>query len=758
MARLLAPVVLAIPFVLTMGRELAGLALSEPSELIWLIDEIIVVTSLFLIVTYASRRLQVYFEDWREAADELSEQAGVLSAMAEGVALLKLEDERIVFTNPQFDRMHGYPPGAMLGESIHIIRPPDSTAEEVQDWRRVGRELLEDGRTEFETRSLRRDGTIIWCRSTSILTNDPRHGPVMIIVRSDITTEREAKEAGAVAEARFRQVFEQSPIGLALVRPDGGFERVNRTFEEITGYPAAELEGMTFGEITHPDDLAEDVRQVAATFRGEIDGYQLEKRYIRKDGATVRVDLSVVMLRDESEDRNVALGMVQDVTERHELSRKLRFLADHDPLTGLFNRRRFSQELAGAVAAADGETGRGIAVMVIDIDNFKYINDRYGHTVGDRVIVQTGEVLRARMRIGDVIARQGGDEFVLLLTDIELGAVPGLAEDLVREISSKSRTEGPGFLPEVTVSIGVAVSIVLGSEDPERLIGAADLAMYEAKDAGRNGFRIFEPGERSGFSRGVNWFNRIREALDRDEFTLYCQPLVSLKGDPTPQFELLLRLPAPDREPVSPNAFMPVAERHNLVGEIDRWVARQAISMLRECGPSCPTRLFVNLSGQSVGDMELVAMIEDELHRAGVDPGRLVFEITETSAIADIDRARRFTSEMSRVGCQMALDDFGAGFASFYYLKHVAADYIKIDGEFIRNLVDDPTSQHLVRALTDLGRGLGKRVVAEHLEDQAAIELLVGYGVDYVQGFHFGHPGPATIETLTAARELGPAG
>lgn len=748
MARLLAPVVLAIPFALIIGRELTGFAMSGSSQLIWLVDEILVVTALILIVTYASRRLQEYFEDWRQAADELGEQASVLATMAEGVAMLGLEDERVILTNPQFDRMHGYSPGDLVGESIHVIRPEDSSPEEVRDWGRVSRELLDHGTSQFETRTRRRDGSVIWCRTNSLLADHPKHGPVMIMVRTDVTAEREAMIAGAAAEARFRQVFEQSPIGLALVRPDGGFERVNRTFEELTGYTDVELYGMTFGDITHPDDLDEDLRLTAAMFGGESDGFQMEKRYIRKDGGIVRVALSAVLLREDGEGSGVALSMVQDVTEPYELGRKLRFLAEHDPLTGLFNRRRFERELSETVTDLGGGSGRGIAVMLIDIDNFKFINDSHGHSIGDRLIVRTGEILRRRLRSGDVLARQGGDEFVMLLRDITSEDAPAVAADLVGAISAGARVDGGGSLARATASIGVVTSSALARTNPEELMRSADIAMYEAKDAGRNGFRVYSSRTSSAMVQGVDWHGRIREALDRDGFALYCQPLVSLKGDPAPGFELFLRLPGPDGRPISPSAFLPVAERNNLIGEIDHWVVRRAIRLLAESGPVAPSRLFVNLSGQSVGDLNLVSVIAEELGRTGVESKRLVFEVTETSAIADMERAMRFTSELTRIGCGTALDDFGAGFSSFYYLKHIPTDFVKIDGEFIRNLGDDPVSQQLVRSLAELSRNLGRQTVAEQVEDERTLNLLASYGVDLVQGFLSGRPRPATPQSL----------
>lgn len=749
MARMMAPVIVAVPLVMVFGPGADGL---DPVSIAGLqrIAELIVVVALAAVAVFASRRLQTYYEEWRQAAADLSEQAGVFSAMAEGVAVMRIADNRLVLTNPQFDRMHGYPPGALVGELVERVMPDDPTAAELVRQEKIGQDLIDHGAAQFDTRALRRDGSVIWCRTNSILSEDPQHGPVLIMVKSDITAEYEAKAAGAAAQASFRQVFEQSPIGLALVRHDGSFDRVNGTFADLTGYRQDELLGMTFAEITHPDDLEEDLEKTAAMFRGEAEGLEIEKRYIRKDGGIVRVHLSAVMLRNADGEATVALSMVQDVTERHELSRRLQYLADHDPLTGLYNRRRFEVELERAMSGPDGGVGPGLAVMMIDLDNFKFINDNYGHAIGDQLIVRTGEVLQQRLRHGDVLARQGGDEFVLLLRDVEPQDALSLAIGLVSEISTEARVEGSGFLARATASIGVATRSVTGPGDPEHLIREADIAMYEVKDSGRNGARVYNASAMTNMSQGIDWHDRIRSALDREGFRLFCQPLLSLKGDPVPQFELFLRLPGQDDRPIGPGAFLPVAERHNLIGDVDRWVVTRVIRLLGRCRPDRAPRLFVNLSGQSVGDMDLLGLIAEELARNGVDPDRIVFEFTETSAIANIDRARRFAAELAGIGCHTALDDFGAGFASFYYLKHISTDYVKIDGEFIRNLAEDRTSQLLVRALSELCLGLGKKVVAEQVEDRQALRLLEEYGVDLVQGYLFGRPVPASPGNLAA--------
>ncbi len=754
MARLLAPVVAMVPVVTAVGYGLANRMSTNARAVVRGLDELIVVIALVAIVAYTSRRLQRYFGGWQTAINELAEQANVLSAMTEGVAMVRLSDRTIVFSNHQFESMHGFGPDEMVGNSIDVLMPEDLTEKEMLRRERVGWELADRGSSLYENRSLCRDGSVIWCRTNAILTDDVVHGPALVLVKNDISAERLARAESEDAELRFKQVFEQSPIGLCLVRADGSFERVNRNFEEITGYSSEELYEMTFADITHPDDIDQDLELSGAMFRGATEGFQMEKRYIRKGGDVVWVNLTVTMLTDSGGQPYIALSMIQDVTERHELSRQLQHLADRDPLTGLYNRRRFEQELSRALDVSPGERGRGLAVMVVDLDNFKFVNDNYGHSVGDQLIVRTGEVLKSRLRSSDVVARLGGDEFVIMLGDITAADAMKMADGLVREIAEKARIQGQGFLARATASIGVVMGDGIGSAGLESLVTKADVAMYEVKDSGRNGARMYSPKESTEVFHWVDWHERIRDALDHDGFVLYAQPVVSLRGEQVPGFELFLRLTDADGAVVGPGTFMPVAERHNLVREIDHWVIRHAIDRLREVGPEHPLRLFVNLSGQSVGDPDLLAFISSELSRAGVDPGALVFEISETSTVGDIRRAQNLASNLSDIGCRLALDDFGAGFASFYYLKHIASSFVKIDGEFIRNLAGDQTNRLLVKALADVTHGMGKRTVAEHVEDINALAMLDEYGVDFAQGNLLGEPKPLSEVDLASVPEV----
>lgn len=758
MARYLVPTAVVLPLVIGSAEYVAGKFGEEERAFGQGGGEILVLIVLLSVIAISSQRLQRYYSRWREATSVLAEQANVLRGMSEGVAVVRVSDSHIVLTNPQFDALHGYERGQPVGLHIDRITPKDLSEEELAERDRITNEIVDTGSAHYESRSVTRDGEMIWCRCTAVLSEHELHGPVLILVKTDITQEQLARTAGHEAELRFRQVFEQSPIGLCLVEPEGTFSHVNAAFEKITGYTAEELYEMNFRDITFQDDLDLDLKLSSAMFEGRTDGFEMEKRYVRKDGEIVWIYLTSRMLKNADGKTNQALSMVEDITERHELGRQLQHLADHDPLTGLFNRRRFEDELCEAIE--DGRGGKGIAILNIDLDNFKFINDTYGHSVGDQLIIRTAELLKKRLRGTDTLARQGGDEFVVVLRDIDREGALRIARELTALVASDVRVDGPDYSARVTASIGVAFAAPDQDIGEEKLMIHADVAMYEVKDSGRNGARLFDPQEESTVGQSLDWVDKIRTALSNDDFVLYAQPIASFNPARPPHHELFIRMRDKDGSIVAPGAFLPIAERHDLIQEIDQWVIRKAISILAEnSAKGNGPRLCVNLSGRSVGDPGLLEVISDELERTGADPSGLIFEVTETSAIGNIANAQTFAARLAELGCRFALDDFGTGFASFYYLKHIACDYVKIDGEFVRQIAIDPTDRLLVRALVEISNGMGKQTIAEQVEDADTLELLREYGVDYAQGYHLGRPMPVEEVDLNSIPDpLGAAG
>lgn len=570
-----------------------------------------------------------------------------------------------------------------------------------------------------------------------------------IAAREQAEKERTEMEHGLqVVRERFESGFAHAPIGMALVEVNGNWLQVNEALCRITGYPEVDLKTTTLDAITHPDDIAlaaDDLRRLLA---GQIPSYQVEKRFRHAWGHYVWVLLTVSVVRDKQGRALHIIKQVQDITERKEGARQLEYLVDHDFLTGLFNRRWFERELAREVERASRYKTPG-AVLVIDLDHFKDINDSLGHKAGDDLLKGVAGLLKQRVRQADVLARLGGDEFALLLPQTSADHAEIVADEIVKTLSRRMEASATQSVV-VTASVGVAISD--GLTDTE-LMAYADLAMYEAKEAGRNRFAVYMPakGGRERVSARLAEAERIRRTLEEDRLLLYGQPVVDLRTHEIHSHELLVRLPG-DRggEPLLPSAFLYVAERFGLIQAVDAWVVRSAIRLIAEnAHAGRRIVLSVNLSGKSICDPKLPLLVEAALDESGIDPSRLIFELTETAAIANFEQAQIFAARLRSCGCQFALDDFGAGFGSFYYLKNFPFDYIKIDGGFIRGIVTDPMDQLVVQAIVTIAQGLGKKTIAEFVAEPETASLLRAIGVDCAQGYYIGEPRP-TREALSA--------
>jgi diguanylate cyclase (GGDEF)-like protein len=432
----------------------------------------------------------------------------------------------------------------------------------------------------------------------------------------------------------------------------------------------------------------------------------------------------------------------RDITDRDRFESELLYLADHDVLTGLFNRRRFEQDVARQVAYA-ARYGTGGAVLLLDLDDFKDVNDTLGHRAGDHLLKEVARLLAERLRSTDVVARLGGDEFALLLPEAD-EADARVTADAVLEAIRRHRSSFRDRHVRVTASVGIALVNDVDDRGEDEPLGRADVAMYEAKESGRDRCAVYvSQAHRESVEARLTMIDRIRGALETDMLQVYCQPILDLRTDRISQYELLLRMVDEDGQILLPKAFLGTAERYGLMNDIDRWVVNQAIALVADREEEGDRlQLEVNLSAKSLSDPQFPEWVEQRLAESGIDTSCLIFEITETAAIANMDEAKNFVNRLTRLGCRFALDDFGAGFGSFHYVKYLPIDYLKIDGDFVRNVTQSSTDQSVVKAIVQLARGLGKKTIAEFVEDDDTVLLLREYGVDYVQGYHVGRPRP----------------
>jgi diguanylate cyclase (GGDEF)-like protein/PAS domain S-box-containing protein len=568
----------------------------------------------------------------------------------------------------------------------------------------------------------------------------------------DITDRRASEAALREAQERFRGAFEEAPIGMAVTTLEGRFVEVNRALSELTGYTAEQLLALPGGGLTHPEDQRSERDTRIKLIDGEIPSQAGERRIIHALGHPLWVLVQSTIIRDASGRPLHLLAQMQDITARRRFEEQLQHMADHDPLTGLLNRRAFQEELDRHVARGRRYGLEG-ALLVLDLDQFKAINDTLGHNTGDELIASAADQLKHALRESDVLARLGGDEFAVLLPRGGAADASTVASKLLTAIRG-AQILGGRTGREVTASIGVAV-IDTAAMTADELLVNADLAMYDAKEEGGDRSSLYSSDDEAQprIKARLTWLERIEQALEDEAFVLHAQPILDIHRNVVTHHELLLRMLTDDGDLVPPGTFLYVAERFDLVSRIDRWVMERAVELAERHAVAGPPLAFtVNLSGRTLADDEFLPALERALARRGVPPRSLTFELTETAAVANIHLARRFAQRLQDLGCRFALDDFGAGFGSFYYLKHLPFDYLKIDGEFVRNCTDSRADQLIIKAVVEIAQGLGKETIAEFTEDDRTLRFLQRQGVDFAQGFHIGRPMPVE-QALAVVRD-----
>jgi len=546
------------------------------------------------------------------------------------------------------------------------------------------------------------------------------------------------------SETRYRELYENVVAGVFQTTPDGKFMAANPALVRLLGYSSEdELLELSIARdlYMYPEERENWQRSMAAA--GEIRNAELVLK--RKDGRRIVVLENSRAVRDEEGQIMYYEGTLTDITEAHELSRQLSYEASHDALTSLINRREFELRLQTALDSAQ-TTGAMHAMCYLDLDQFKVINDTCGHVAGDELLRQLAVVLQGRVRSNDTLARLGGDEFGLLLHDCTPDDALVVATGLLKAVEQHQFVWGSTMF-SVGASIGL-VPVTSGFRRVTQVLQAADAACYSAKDQGRNRVHVYKEDDVVASQRHgeMQWVSRVKRALGDNRFFLEAQPVVPLNGDGRGlhNYELLLRMRDESGRVVPPGAFLPAVERYNLSQRLDQWVITSAVHWLATHREQTEriARVFVNLSADSIGDPQLHEFIRAQLHEANVHPSKIGFEITETAAIGNLTRANQLIGDLRKIGCSFGLDDFGSGVSSFAYLKALTVDFLKIDGLFIGNIINDAVDYEMVRSITDIGHVMGKKVVAESVENLRVLDKLREIGVDYAQGFAVGRPGP----------------
>jgi diguanylate cyclase (GGDEF)-like protein/PAS domain S-box-containing protein len=563
----------------------------------------------------------------------------------------------------------------------------------------------------------------------------------------DDTERIEADRAGRTAEARFEIGFEQAGIGAAILDLEGVPIRVNQAVCSLLGRPKDLLVGRRWTEYNHPDDVP--LWQVLSTrVAAGHDTYADERRYVRPDGTVVWAASHVTLVRDESGEPQYFLIQLQDISERKSMEQELAHQALHDSLTGLANRALLTDLLVHGLA---GSRRRGslLGAIFLDLDHFKMVNDSLGHSSADDLLRQVAERIAGAIRPGDTAARIGGDEFVVVCDDVSVFETGLIAEHVLEALSV------PFSIGNQETSITASLGIALADEHstPETLLRDSDTAMYRAKERGRGRIELFDEVLRSHAERRSATASALRRALEREEFTVYYQPVIDLSTGAMVSAEALLRWEHPDGVLIGPDEFIPLAEETGLIAPIGAWVLEQACRQLVQWQRSeSSMSVAVNLSVRQMVAPDISGLIEDVLQRSGARAESLCLELTESIFMEDVVFFGATLSRLKTLGVQLSIDDFGTGYSSLSYLKRLPVDAVKVDRAFVDGLGTDPHDSALVAAIVAMAGALGLEVTAEGVENKDQLANLKRLGCQRAQGFYLAQPMPAADMSRLVAK------
>ncbi|MDP9438087.1 MAG: EAL domain-containing protein [Actinomycetota bacterium] len=698
----------------------------------------------------------------RKRAEEVRSRLATIVESSEDAIVSRAADGTIISWNGGAENLYGYAAEEVVGRSNAFLYPPEHPCEmaEILEKSRRGEAIRQ-----YETVRMAKDGRRV---DVSLTVSPIMDASGNVVGDSGIARDiTERKRAESELRAVYRRHRETIDSAEAIIwRGDARtlrFTFVSHQAEAILGYPAARwiAEPTFWTEHMHPDD-----REWALAFceaaAAEKRAHTFEYRMVAADGRVVWLRESVhVVVKDEVPTELV--GVMTDVTERRALEKQLRHQALHDPLTGLPNRTLLLDRLTHALERAD-RRGRCVAVLFLDLDDFKVVNDSLGHEAGDRMLVGAAERLTTCLRPGDTLARLGGDEYVALLEDVRgREEAPGSQQGWRRRCGNPSRS---GREEEVFVSASIGVALGSAGEDrhggsSDDLLRRADMAMYEAKRKGKAHHEVFEQRMDVPALERLRMGTDLRRAIERGEFRVYYQPEVSLRTGRIVGFEALVRWEHPEQGLVSPARFVPVAEETGMIVQMGRWILEEACRQAKAWHDpqpgGLPLVMSVNLSARQFGHPDLVRDVAQALGKSGLAPNSLVLEITESVVMDDVRYTVDTLGELKALGVGLAVDDFGTGYSSLSYLKRFPVDFLKVDRSFVDGLGEDPEDVVLVSGIVDLAHALGLKVVGEGVETEYQFGLLRAMGCDLAQGYHFARPMPGEEATafLAARHDLG---
>jgi len=653
-------------------------------------------------------------------------------------------DGRWTYVSPQIEEILGYTVSEWVSDPglwARQLHPEDRerVVSEEQDF-----QSHTPGQVyESEYRLLTRSGESRWVRDAAAIVATEDGELVWSGVLTDITERRAIEEALRASEERFRAVIETASDAFVSASTDGRIVEWNRKAEETFGWTRDEAIGLPLIATVVPETSREAHLRAFARFvrtgGGPIVNRTLEVNAMRRDGVEFPVELSVWMTVSQGTQRINAF--VRDMSDRKALE-QVTHQAFHDPLTDLANRALFTDRVAAALARR-GDTGtETVAVLLLDLDDFKTVNDSLGHAAGDELLVAVAARLRSCVRPGDTLARLAGDEFAILLDDLddERAAVA-----VAKRVGA--RLEAPFEIDEMEIAVRASIGISLGQTPDARhddLMRDADVAMYEAKARGKGGFQVFEPHMRHAVVKRMELKADLRHALERGELHVHYQPYVKLEDETIAGAEALLRWEHAERGLIPPLDFIPLAEEMGLIVPIGRWILRtacaQAVDWARRFPELGPLTLSVNVSARQLQDRTFVGEVAEILTEHGLSPERVVLELTESSLVEDPDQAVRRLEELRKLGIRLAIDDFGTGYSSLGYLQRYPIEILKVHRAFVAELGRHPEEPALARAIVQLAQHLGMQTIAEGVEDGAQVDALRALGCGYAQGFHFSQP------------------